>query len=265
MPLGGAAMDANLYKQLPSGAAWWKNKSEHAARFLQGPAPVPPSGQVNVQVAVLAPLAHPFANEVVAPAQKDARVSPARPLAEPAVVAAPTQKGAPQVSSAQKGAPSVTPATLSANEVVAPAQKGAPQVFDYIINRIDNLSSVYPAGMKGNADKLVKSKIQDMVTSADGQLFFGSRKTRSIIAWLSGNAIAENSEAIISNFLSWFLDETIVTAAEYQKKYRGMGGANCAANVSGGTSGAAGASIGILEKASSGRRQNVWTIRNITI
>lgn len=83
------------------------------------------------------------------------------------------------------------------------------EVFDYILNKIDPTYSIYSESMKKTYEDMLKLKMQEIVTSPEGMLYFGSRKTRSIIAWLSGNDITESSESIILNFILWILnDET---------------------------------------------------------
>jgi hypothetical protein len=95
------------------------------------------------------------------------------------------------------------------------------EVFEYILEKIDNLYPIYSQSMKETANKMLKLKLQDIVASPDGQLYFGPRKTRSIVAWISGNPIAENSEIIIAGFIAWILDESVIS--EQKKKDIDMG------------------------------------------
>lgn len=88
------------------------------------------------------------------------------------------------------------------------------EVFKYVVNKIDPLYSIYSESMQKTVEEMLKEKLQEIVTSPDGMLSFGSRKTRSIIAWLSGNDITEGSETIIAQFLSWILDENIAKKNE---------------------------------------------------
>ena len=88
------------------------------------------------------------------------------------------------------------------------------EVFEYIVNKIDPLYSLYSESMKKTVLEMLKEKLQQIVTSSDGMLSFGSRKTRSIIAWLSGNDITEGSETIIAQFISWIVDENITKKNE---------------------------------------------------
>lgn len=81
------------------------------------------------------------------------------------------------------------------------------EVFDYILTKIDPTYSIYSESMKKTYEDMLKLKLQEIVTSPEGMLYFGSRKTRSIIAWLSGNDITEISESIILNFILWILND----------------------------------------------------------
>jgi len=115
------------------------------------------------------------------------------------------------------------------------------EIFEYILTKIDNIYSMYPDSLKDTAQKALKKKLEEILTSADGQLFFGSRKTRSIMAWLGGNVITESSEPIIAGFLSFILDEIIISD---KKKLEGEYN-------------------WILHKvAGKKRRENVWLLKN---
>jgi hypothetical protein len=84
-------------------------------------------------------------------------------------------------------------------------------VWEYILSKIDDTYSIYSESMRKTAQIMLIEKLKNILTSEDGMIYFGPRKTRSIVAWLCGNKIAENSEVIIAKFISWILDEEIVT------------------------------------------------------
>ena len=132
-------------------------------------------------------------------------------------------------------------APVSAPELEIKIDNIQVEVFEYILTKIDNIYPMYPSSLKDIAQKALKVKLEEILTSPDGQLFFGSRKTRSIMAWLSGNIITDSSEPIISGFLSFILDEIIISD---KKKIEGDYN-------------------WILHKVpSKKRRENIWVLKN---
>jgi hypothetical protein len=210
-------MDPDIYKLLPSGGDLWKNKHANADIYLQNTIPtVTPVAEDTVMANVTANVAAEIISETVV-----THVTPVAPVKKK--IKTPSLKFESDPVSVVAGTPMpVTPVTLNHekenHEGNHEGNQGGNQdfplqyeVFEYILMKIDEVYSIYPKSLKENASSLLKNKLEKIVTSVDGLVFFGPRKTRSIIAWLSGNSITDTSEPIIAGFLSWILDEIIIS------------------------------------------------------
>jgi len=202
-------MDPDIYKLLPSGGDLWKNKHANADIYLQNTIPVTPVAEDTVMANDTANVAAETISETV--------VTPVAPVKKK--IKTPSLKFESDPVSVVAGTPMpVMPVTLNHEKENHEGNQGGNQdfplqyeVFEYILMKIDEVYSIYPKSLKENASSLLKNKLEKIVTSVDGLVFFGPRKTRSIIAWLSGNSITDTSEPIIAGFLSWILDEIIIS------------------------------------------------------
>ena len=218
-------MDPDIYKLLPSGGDLWKNKHANADIYLQNTIPtVTPVAEDTVTANVTANVAAETISETVvtpvAPVKKKIKTPSLKFESDPVSVVAGTPMPVTPVTPVMPVMPvtPVTPVTLNHEKENHEGNQGGNQdfplqyeVFEYILMKIDEVYSIYPKSLKENASSLLKNKLEKIVTSVDGLVFFGPRKTRSIIAWLSGNSITDTSEPIIAGFLSWILDEIIIS------------------------------------------------------
>jgi hypothetical protein len=162
----------DIYEKLPCGGTWWNFKHPDADKYMQS---------ILEEKAVAVTL-----------------LSPPPPLP-------------PQTSASASAAPSSTPPVRVSSPLPSPPSKSETVcVWKFMLPLIDPMYDIYTDNMKRDAEEHLKLKLREIITDVDGHTFFGPRKARSLIAWLSGNDIAENSEIIIAGFLSWLLDLKII-------------------------------------------------------
>lgn len=190
-------MDQEIYNKIPYGGTWWNYKYSVATSYIQTSDKIMKQPRFNAR--------HIIKNE---PLTKDIK-NIDKLVQEPPSI----QKPVPlSEHKTELTIEKVKETTIKEYEQKIPINGNLDsyEVWKYVIMKIDEASSMYPHSMKDIVEKTVKTRLIDIVSSGDGQIFFGARKTRSIVAWLSGNNITESSEPIIAYFLSWLLSEAIV-------------------------------------------------------
>jgi len=205
-------MDHILYKLLPFGGDWWHYRHENATNLVQ-------DKSRNL---------FPVVNETSSQSESKSCVQVQLPTTAESSASQNANHNTNQMTTGQTTLNALIDTDTDNRDTnidsnVANAKvteiditKETHEVFEYILEKIDNLYPIYSQSMKETANKMLKLKLQDIVASPDGQLYFGPRKTRSIVAWISGNPIAENSEIIIAGFIAWILDESVIS--EQKKK-----------------------------------------------
>ena len=78
----------------------------------------------------------------------------------------------------------------------------------YAVQIIDEMAMLYTESMMSIAVTILKQRWMEWITSEIGSKYFGPKKSRFILSWLSGNRLDQVvGEKIISEFLRWMLDD----------------------------------------------------------
>ena len=83
-------------------------------------------------------------------------------------------------------------------------------LMHYIINIIDPLATLYTPKMYEQSESILKDKICEIVSKGPLYQWFGPKKSRNILYWITQNnhGSIDDIGKIVSEFLSWFLDKT---------------------------------------------------------
>ena len=86
-------------------------------------------------------------------------------------------------------------------------------LFNFIMLRIDDLSSIYTDNMVRDAIQTLKDRLVLLLTDGPVPDKFGPKKSRTLLSWVTNNKrgtpASDESAATVAEFASWFLDISI--------------------------------------------------------